>query len=164
MIIKSEPLTREKFLPFGDLIDCSAAQKIITINQGRAQRFHDLGRIDIPTNAPPLVNIFRSKPLTLPFQIRSLERHPLSSQFFFPLDSEPYLVVVAGIGDFDCDHHIQAFLASPKQGVNYKPGVWHHSLMALNRVCEFLVLDREDLAHNCDEVQLAKSVFVHLNS
>ncbi|TAH47498.1 MAG: ureidoglycolate lyase, partial [Betaproteobacteria bacterium] len=40
------------------------------------------------------------------------------------------------------------------QGVNYATGVWHHPLLALESVCDFLVLDRSGPGHNCDEVQL----------
>ena len=34
------------------------------------------------------------------------------------------------------------FHARPDQGVNFNPGVWHHFLLALGGVSNFLVLDR----------------------
>ncbi|WP_038001480.1 ureidoglycolate lyase, partial [Thauera linaloolentis] len=46
------------------------------------------------------------------------------------------------------------FLAQPHQGVNYAPGVWHHPLLALDAVSEFIVIDRAGPGHNCDEITL----------
>ena len=40
------------------------------------------------------------------------------------------------------------------QGVNYATGVWHHPLLALEGVCDFLVVDRAGPGPNCDEIQL----------
>ena len=101
----------------------------------------------------PSVNIFRSKPVCLPFLIKSFERHPLSSQLFFPLSEQPYLVVVAPQGDF-VSSKIKAFMASPNQGVNYHPGTWHHYNLALNEVSDFLVIDMVIDKENCDEVEI----------
>jgi len=47
----------------------------------------------------PLISIFRAAPRPIPFSVKSLERHPLSSQAFYPLDATPFLVVVAKDGD-----------------------------------------------------------------
>lgn len=86
-----------------------------------------------------------------------MERHPLSSQLFFPLGDNPYLVVVAPQGEFD-PQDIRAFVAQPNQGVNYHPGVWHHYSLALNEPSDFLVIDRlspgERGNENCDEIAI----------
>jgi ureidoglycolate lyase len=157
--IPALPLTRKAFAPFGDMIETPLAREVRTINEGNTQRFHNLGVLQAGESTLPLVNIFRSQPIHLPFQIKWMERHPRASQFFFPLDPEPYLVVVADAGPF-CVENIRAFVAQPKQGVIYHPGTWHHYSMALNRVSDFLVLDRDDLPGNCDEVSLHQSVFI----
>jgi ureidoglycolate lyase len=156
-------LTREAFLKFGDVIETGSAREIRTINDGNTRRFHDLANVQLAKGKSPLVNIFRSTPLSLPLQIRKMECHPHSSQLFFPLDAEPYLVVVADAGVFMIEN-IRAFMASPKQGILYRAGTWHHYSIALREISDFLVLDGEDLPGNCEEVQLQEVVYVNLSS
>lgn len=154
MILKPVPLTAEGFAPYGDVIELSdgAVQKII--NYGHTVRFHDLARLDLGAqDGQPLVSIFRSTPLPHPIAVRVIERHPLSSQAFYPLSRHPYLVVVAGKGKFDIGN-LKAFVAAPGQGVNYHKGTWHHYSLALEDVSDFLVIDRGGPEKNCDEVFL----------
>ena len=100
----------------------------------------------------PLVNIFQGQPWALPLKVRMLERHPLSSQAFVPLGRRPFLVVVAPPGDRPQPGQVRAFLAENGQGVNYRRGVWHHPLVALDEITDFLVIDRGGKGENCDEV------------
>ena len=146
-------LSRERFAPFGEVIEPAAAAEVRTVNDGSAQRFHDLARIDPGAGGRTLLSIFRARPRTLPFEVALLERHPRGSQAFVPLDpATRYLVVVATAADAPP----QAFLAAHGQGVNFAPGVWHHPLLALDRPCDFLVIDRGGDGDNCDEVQLPR--------
>lgn len=154
MILKPVPLSAAAFAPYGDVIEASddAVQKII--NYGHTIRFHDLARLDLDAEGgQPLVSIFRSTPLPRPIAVKVMERHPLSSQAFYPLGHHPYLVVVAGKGEFDANA-LKAFLAAPGQGVNYHKGVWHHYSLALEAVSDFLVIDRGGKEKNCDEIFL----------
>ena len=148
-----EPLTREAFAPFGDVIEPAAAKRVIAINDGTAQRHHDLATLDCADEGGRvLVSIVRAQPRALPFAITMLERHPLGSQAFVPLDpATRYLVVVAT----DPSATPRAFLASNGQGVNYARGAWHHPLIALDRTSDFLVLDRGGAGANCDETVLS---------
>lgn len=41
-----EPLTREAFAPFGDVIELEGAKQF-PINQGTTIRFHDLANVDV---------------------------------------------------------------------------------------------------------------------
>jgi ureidoglycolate lyase len=149
-----EPLTAEAFAPFGDVIEPASAKRVIAINDGTAQRHHDLATLDCAhEGGRVLVSIVRAEPRALPFAITMLERHPLGSQAFVPLDpATRYVVVVA------TDPHAtpRAFLATHGQGVNYARGAWHHPLIALDRTCDFLVLDRGGGGANCDEAPLAR--------
>ena len=43
------------------------------------------------------------------------------------------------------------FLAAAHQGVNYFADTWHHPLMALGEVSDFLVVDRDNTANNLEE-------------
>lgn len=155
-MLEIKPLTAAAFAPYGDVIEISDRIQPMGINYGYTERFHDLA--DIDTNAQggrPGVSIFRSKPLPTPINIRIMERHPLSSQAFIPISDEPYLVVVAPAGDLD-ESRIEVFRAQPGQGVNYAPGTWHHFCLALNKSCNFVVIDRIGKGHNCDEVELSQ--------
>ena len=150
--LRAEPLTAAAFAPFGEVIE-KRPDAGHTINAGMAERFHDLAEVDAAEAAGhPLVNIFRGKPWALPLTVRMLERHPLSSQAFVPLGRQPFLVVVAPPGDRPQPGGVRAFLAQNGQGVNYRRGVWHHPLIALDEVTDFLVIDRGGAGANCDEV------------
>ena len=149
------PLTADAFAHHGEVIEASDRAERRVINYGNTVRFHDLAAVDVAAEEGwPLVNIFRSTPLPAPVAIEVMERHPLSSQAFYPLSARPYLVVVAGPGAFDADN-IEAFIADGTQGVNYRAGVWHHYCLALGGVSDFLVIDRGGRGDNLDEVRLA---------
>lgn len=148
-----EPLTRTAFAEFGDVIEADGAARTYAINAGTTTRFHDLAAIDTTRDGGrTIVSLFRAQPRPLPFIVRQLERHPLGSQAFMPLSPSPYLVVVAT----DPVATPRAFLARDGQGVNYRAGTWHHPLLALEAVSDFLVIDRGGPGDNCDEADLPR--------
>jgi ureidoglycolate lyase len=150
MRLSIEPLTKEIFRPFGDVIETDGA-KHFPINNGSTQRYHDLAEIQLDDGARALVNIFRATPLDYPLNIRMVERHPLGSQAFVPLNNKPYLVAVAKKGDQPSVSDLRVFSARGDQGVNYHAGTWHHPVLALQTVSDFLVIDRDGKGPNCDE-------------
>ena len=154
LTLEIQPLTREAFAPFGEVIEASDAAQHFTINAGNTERYHDLARIEPGADGRVIVSIFRGQPRTLPFTVHMMERHPKASQAFIPMSGKPYLVVVAPAGEPPAVEDLQVFLARGDQGVNYATGVWHHPLLALEAVCDFIVVDRSGPGHNCDEVQL----------
>lgn len=149
-----EPLRRESFAEFGDVIEADPRQASFAINAGTSQRFHDLARLEPGAGGRLIVSLFRAQPRQFPLSIVLLERHPLASQAFMPLDGAPFLVVVAPRGERIAPDTIRAFLAHGRQGVNFAPGVWHHPLLALHRESDFLVIDRDAPEENCDERRL----------
>jgi ureidoglycolate lyase len=154
-----EPLTRAAFEPFGDVIELAGAKQI-PINLGTTIRFHDLARIDVEDEGGrAIVNLFRGQPRELPFEVKMLERHPLGSQAFLPLNDKPYLVVVAPAGELDAAA-VRAFVTRGWQGVNYAKGVWHHPLLTLGEVSDFIVVDRLGGGSNLDEQDLAESLWL----
>jgi ureidoglycolate lyase len=154
-----EPLTREAFAPFGDVIELAGAKQI-PINLGTTIRFHDLAKVDVTDEGGrTLVNLFRGQPRELPFEVKMLERHPLGSQAFVPLNDAPYLVVVAPAGELDVTK-IRAFVSRAWQGVNYAKGVWHHPLIALGEVSDFIVVDRGGEGLNLNEQDLPESFWL----
>ena len=152
--LEVQPLSRAAFAAFGDVIEASDAVEHFTINAGNTERYHDLADIEPGPDGRVIVSIFRGQARSLPFTVNMMERHPLASQAFIPMSGKPYLVVVAPAGDAPRAETLKVFLARGDQGVNYATGVWHHPLLALEGVCDFLVVDRSGPGHNCDEVQL----------
>ena len=154
LTLEIQPLTREAFAPFGEVIEASDAAQHFTINAGNTERYHDLARIEPGADGRVIVSIFRGQPRTLPFTVQMMERHPKASQAFIPMSGKPYLVVVAPAGEPPKAEDLKVVLARGDQGVNYATGVWHHPLLALDAVCDFLVVDRSGTAPNCDEVTI----------
>ena len=147
------PLTSADFKPFGDVIEAGNSQTR-SINEGNTTRYHNLAELDLSAEGgKPGLNIFRSRPIPQPMILELMERHPLSSQAFYPLGNSPYLVVVAPPGELD-PFAVVAFVAQSDQGVNYHKGTWHHYSLALGGVSDFLVVDRISDDRNCDEVRL----------
>jgi ureidoglycolate lyase len=154
--LQIERLTRVAFAPFGDVIELDGARHF-AINGGTTERYHDLASVDVTEQGGrALINLFRAQPRALPVEITMMERHPLGSQAFVPLREEGrYLVVVAPAGEFD-PTQMRAFWTDTWQGVNYAKGVWHHPLLALDQVSDFMVVDRGGAQPNCDELSLAE--------
>lgn len=152
--LRIEPLSREAFAPFGDVIAADDSVHHYTINDGNTERYHDLANIDPGTNGRAIVSIFRGLARTLPFDVVMMERHPKASQAFIPLNGRPYLVVVAERESTPTVEDLRVFYCEGHQGVNYARGVWHHPLLALGEVSDFLVVDRDGPGDNCDIVQL----------
>ena len=149
-----EPLIGASFAPFGDVIEAAAHTPRYAINEGYAERFHDLANIDTGRDGGrALVSIFRARPRSLPFRLKLVERHCLASQAFMPLSPQRFLVVVAPAGPAPRSDRLRCFVAAPGQGVNYAAGVWHHPLLALDAGGDFLVIDRGGAraADDCEE-------------
>lgn len=156
--LQPEPLTAEAFAPYGEVLEPANASEVRTINYGNTRRFHALAGVEVGEGSA-LVSIFRSSPLPRPIPIKVMEVHPLGSQAFMPLSGHPYLVVVAGKGEFDVKN-LRVFLAGPEQGVNYHKGCWHHYSLALDAVSDFLVIDRDGPGDNCQEVFLDEEIVI----
>ena len=152
----AEPLTREAFALFGDVIDTDGAESF-PINQGRTERFHALSRVELSgATDRGILSIFRGQPMT-PLEITLMERHPLGSQSFIPMNNVDFLAVVAPPGDFD-EAAVRVFLVKGHQGVTYHAGTWHAPLLPLTADADYLVVDRQGLGQNCDEVDLQQSI------
>ena len=154
-------LTRAAFAPFGDVIE-SVGRGHYPINAGTAQRYHDLAEVDvIAGGGRPLISLLKAKPVALPLLLRLMERHPLSSQAFIPLSAVPFLVVVAPASRTLDLARLKAFRSNGRQGINYRRGTWHHPLLALDSVSDFLIVDRGGEGDNCDEIDISdRNIFV----
>ena len=156
-----EPLTAAAFAPFGDVIELAGTRQM-PINAGTTIRFHDLAQVDVlAEGGRTLINLFRAQPRDEPVQLSLMERHPLGSQAFVPLVDAPYYVVVAE-DDNGKPGELHAFVSNGWQGVNYAKNVWHHPLLALGAVRDFIVVDRGGAGVNLEEHPLEEAVCIAL--
>ena len=152
-ILRPEPLTKAAFESFGDVIEI-AGHKPIVINQGFAERFDDLAGIDVTSeNGVVKVSLFAAVMRPMPIAIDLMERHPLGSQLFYPLQDRPWLVVACE--DPDDIETFKAFSATGRQGINYHRNVWHFPLLVLQPQSQFIVVDRKGPGHNLEERKLS---------
>jgi ureidoglycolate lyase len=98
------------------------------------------------------ISIVVANPRPKPIAIRLMERHPLGSQIFYPLQDRPWLVVVCGDPKDRASFH--AFSATGRQGINYARNIWHHPLLVLETDSRFLVVDRKGPGANLEEVSI----------
>jgi ureidoglycolate lyase len=160
--IKLEPLSRESFAAFGDVIDIEGA-KHFPINAGTIERYHDLADIDVgvESGGRAIVSIMTCNQTSeLPYQIKVMERHPLGSQAFVPMKPIPMAIAVALPGDNPDFSQIRGFISNGTQGVNFKPGVWHMPLISTCLNQQYLIVDRGGAGDNCDEIEIKNQVIV----
>lgn len=167
--LSARPLSAEAFADFGQVIDLAAPRGApeMRINDGLTTRFHDLFSIDTAADGGrPVASIFRSEPLPLPHRVRAMERHPLGSQAFIPLDDLPFLVLVAAAGGAPgaaatlAAAQLQLFVTDGRQGVNLHKNTWHHFQIVLGRRRDFLVIDRGGAGANLEEARVDGEVWI----
>lgn len=160
-IIVAQPLTRQSFAPFGDVIDFDTDNHY-PINDGRCERYHALAKPEAAgPNGHVLINLFRGTPYGFPLKLTMVERHPLGSQAFVPLSPRPFVVVVCADGP-DGPQTPHAFLTAPGQGVNYPRNLWHGVLTPVGEAQDFVVVDRGGDGSNLEEFHFSHPYEIHL--
>jgi ureidoglycolate lyase len=153
--LKPAQLTKPTFAPFGDVVELEDASHF-PINQGFAERFDNLAKIDVAMESGVAkVSIFEAKPRPMPMPVDLMERHPLGSQLFYPLQDRAWFIVVAG--DPRDPSSFRAFAATGRQGVNYARNVWHFPLIVTASADRFIVVDRKGPGNNIEEVLLPEA-------
>lgn len=156
--LRAEPLTREAFAPYGDVVESGAAA--LEMNAESFERFDDLCRVEADAGRIA-ISIARCRTATaLPHRIDIVERHPHGSQAFIPLTPCQMLVVVAPPGPSADVASLRAFASNGKQGINYHRGTWHMPLIAFDAGQEFLIIDRVGDTPNCDIQPLPEPVTI----
>ena len=132
--IIAEPLSSERFAPFGEIVQSPKQSGRDYFNNG----------LD---NARPHANadlsIAKINPLeNLPLIVHTMERHPHSSQTFIPIRAGRYLVIVAPDGDNDRPdlEQVRVFVSDSSVGITYRRGVWHHGMTVLDTPAEMAIL------------------------
>ena len=153
-----ETLTRENFAAFGDVIDVSGVAPI-TINQGYAQKYMGQAHIDVGLQEGSInISLFMAQPRPTPIAIALMERHPLGSQMFMPLQNRPWLVLVCAAPNDAKSYRL--FRATGQQGVNYARNVWHHPLLVHDVDSRFLIVVRAGPGDNLEEVWLPENLLI----
>lgn len=143
------PLTRERFAPYGDVIETSA-RVAESMNDARFERFDNLCDIDLG-DGQVAISVTRCRtPTSLPLRVDMVERHPLGSQAFVPLARTTMVVVVAPPGESVEAGDLRAFVTNGRQGINYHRGTWHMPLIGFEAGQEFLIVDRAAGDSNCE--------------
>ena len=133
MEISAGALTADAFAPFGEVVEAPP-------QSGRAYFATSLGNLR-PAAPPKLWMLTKQPSPFLPLRIESLERHAYSSQTFVPIEIGRWLIVVAPsdpCGEPDVAR-AQAFLPTARQGVSYRPNVWHSGLHVFDRAARLTV-------------------------
>ena len=146
-IIEPTKINRKNFSEYGDLISPDNINPI-DINAGYAKRFDNLANINTSKDSgKTIVSIFSAIKRTFPMKIDMMEKHPLGSQAFIPMQETTFLCFVAPSGEAPEINKIRAFIIPPKMGINYKPGIWHFPLISTEDT-DFLVIDRKGSGEN----------------
>ena len=160
--IKLEPLTREAFAPYGEVIEIDDA-KHFSINMGTIERYHDLANVevDVESNGRAIVSIMACNQTSeLPYRIKVIERHPLGSQAFIPMSPIVMAIAVAESGDNPDPTELRGFISNGTQGVNYRAGIWHMPLISSRQDQQYLIVDRGGPGQNCDEFYIDNQVII----
>lgn len=155
--IRIEKLTAEVFAPFGELIETGGTSPIL-INEGRCERFSDLAGVEF-IGGRAGVSLFQAELRSLPHTLTMLERHPLGSQCFIPMNQSEYLVIVAE-DEGGRPSTPRAFMASLTQSINIKRNTWHGVLTPINGSGLFAVVDRIGDGNNLEEHWLKEAYLI----
>lgn len=146
-VLTATTINSDAIAGLAELIDASDTPDKF-INQGRCGRFHDRATLDVDGRVG--VSVFQSTSFSMPFKMEMMERHPLGSQAFLPMQEGEYLVVLAEDKD-GAPVAPRAFIAGPGQGVNIGRNVWHGVLCPLSDPGLFMVVDRVGEGPNLEE-------------
>ena len=89
-----------------------------------------------------------------------MERHPLGSQGFIPMNSEPFLVLVGKNKDKLSAQDLILFKTNGNQGINLYKNTWHHYQLVLKGPQDFLVIDRGGRGNNLEEIEISDEVWI----
>ncbi|GJD54025.1 Ureidoglycolate lyase [Methylobacterium crusticola] len=138
--LRLRPVSRDAFAPFGTLVEMN--RPTTAVNEGTALRHdvHAFAAADARAGFRLVTSIYDAEARDLR-ALRILERHANSPQLIMPLGGGDHAVIVClsrsnGGPDFET---LTAFRCASRQGVIYRPGLWHHPIAALGRAAQFLV-------------------------
>jgi len=153
--IKPEPISPERFGPFGDVYPPRQ------VGEARLDLMEELQ--NARPGARARLSLIAVAPRSLPLVASQMERHAHSTQTFIPVDCSSYLVLVAphtSEGHPDVSK-LRAFEVPGSVAINYRADTWHFPLSALDRNARFAVLTFVDGGKEDDQfVPLSEPVTI----
>ena len=150
-------LNRKGFAPFGDVIEVDERDSF-PINNSMADRFHGLADVQlVGDDARAIISVVSSRQYQMPRKVDHMEHHPFGSQAFIPLNSSPFIVVVAAAGAEPGIGDLHAFVTNGRQGINYHKEIWHHVLLTPYAAMRFICVDRAGSGNNCIDFFFAEN-------
>lgn len=159
--IAVEPLSVAAFSPFGAVIEAQGAPTFL-INEGLCGRYHDLARPIANDDGAIAVSVGRSDAVSWPFRLFFMERHPLGSQAFIPMNGARFIVMVSP-DERGRPGRPRAFLTNGAQGIQYDVGCWHGTLTPVTGPSDFLIVDRVGGGENLEEHRFDTPYAIELN-
>jgi len=159
VLLTLEPLTREAFAPYGDVIEVSGEPDKL-INQGMCGRFHDLAKLDFGSGRAG-ISLFDAQARHFPYTLDMMERHPEGSQAFIPMSGVPMIISVAK-DNSGKPGQPRAFLSEPHQSINIHRNTWHGVLAPVERAGQYIVIDRIGDTPNLEEYYFQDSYIVNV--
>ena len=154
--ISIEQLDASVFSKFGKIVEKKNALELRSINQGTTTRYHNISELDLESkNGISSISIFSGTPRNLPIEIKIMEKHPVASQSFLPIQNYDWLTVVSEEKNELPDlNTLRCFHVNGDTGITYNKNVWHHPLLVKKKQ-DFWVIDRindeEDTSINLKE-------------
>ena len=141
--ISIEQLDINIFSKFGDIIQKKNALELRSINQGTTTRYHNISKLSLESkNGNSAISIFSGTPRDLPIEIKIMEKHPIASQSFLPIQDYDWLIVVCEEKNELPDlSTIRCFHVDGDTGITYNKNIWHHPLLVKKKQ-DFWVVDR----------------------
>ena len=158
-VITPIQITKENFSKFGDVISTKDI-KPLEINNGYAKRYDGIANLNTSNkNGETTISIFSALKRNFPMKIDMMEKHPLGSQAFIPMDDTKFLVFVAPRGNKPNLNKIQSFVVPKQTGINYNAGIWHFPLISMKNM-NFLVVDRKGKGKNLEIYKFKKEKII----
>ena len=154
--ISIEQLDASVFSKFGKIVEKNNASELRSINQGTTTRYHNISELDLESkDGNSSIAIFSGLPRDLPIEIKIMEKHPVASQSFLPIQNYDWLIVVSEEKNELPDlNTLRCFHVNGETGITYNKNVWHHPLLVKKKQ-DFWVIDRindeEDTSINLKE-------------
>jgi ureidoglycolate lyase len=141
--ISIEQLDINIFSKFGDIIQKKNALELRSINQGTTTRYHNISKLSLESkNGNSSISIFSGSPRDLPIEIKIMEKHPIASQSFLPIQDYDWLIVVCEEKNELPDlSTLRCFQVDGDTGITYNKNIWHHPLLVKKKQ-DFWVVDR----------------------
>ena len=165
--IEIESINLDNFSEFGHIIHKDFASEKISINQSTTIRHHNISDLALNNeDGISAISIFSGSPRNIPIEIKIMEKHPIASQSFLPVQNIDWLIVVSkeknDMPDLDT---MRCFHIQGDVGITYKKNIWHHPLL-VRKNQDFWIVDRikknENPSINLKEYHFKENQIRHL--